>query len=83
MNPPEQGQMGGRGVEGLSDIWHGGAVPESQPCPREQARTWHPRLRGIGQLWLDQAVSSRWVWVEAQHHGGEREKLVFRSQQIP
>ena len=52
-------------------------------CAREQAGTLHPRLQGIGQELLDQEVSSQWVWVEAQHHEGKREKLVFRSQQIP
>lgn len=52
-------------------------------CPREQAGTLHPRLWGIGQQLLDQEVSSQWVWVEAQHHEGKREKLIFRSRQIP
>lgn len=66
---PRARSEGEAGERGLSDIWPGGAVPQSQMCPGKQTGAAQPR-RGHGQL-VDAEMSSWWVWVEVNPTEGK------------
>lgn len=48
---PRARSDGEAGERGLSDIWHGGAIPKSQMCPRKQTGTSETRLGGMDNSW--------------------------------